>query len=166
MDKQQKSSLVGFSPHNHKRCVATALASADAYCREHRLRFTPVRRRSLSILLESHTAIGAYELLERLQQEGLGSKPPIVYRALGFLLDNGFVHRIERLNAYVACINPGDSHSPAFLICSECRCVAEATVNNTAGALSRTAKESGFQIQHTTIEAEGHCPDCQASSCV
>lgn len=161
MAKRQKGALVGFSKHNHKLCVAAALGEADAHCQARQLRFTPVRRRTLGILLESHTAVGAYEVLERLSSEGLGSKPPIAYRALGFLLDNGFIHRVETLNAYIACSHPGASHHPAFLICKDCGGVAEATVNPTTGTLGRTAKQSGFQIQHTTIEAEGQCPDCQ-----
>lgn len=161
MNKQKAGAVVGFSAHDHRRCVSTALEKADAYCRDNKLRFTPVRRRTLGILLESHSAIGAYEVLERLSEEGLGSKPPVAYRALAFLLENGFIHRIERLNAFVACAHPGASHNPAFLICRDCGSVAEASVGSTSGALTRTAKESGFHIEHTTIEAEGQCPKCQ-----
>ena len=105
--------------------------------------------------------MGAYDVLERLKSEGLGSKPPIAYRALGFLLDNGFIHRIERLNAFVACSHPGASHHPAFLICTDCGSVAESVVSPNTDALSQTAKLNGFQIQHTTHEAEGQCPGCQ-----
>lgn len=162
--KPKPAAVIGFSSHDHRRCVSSALKLADSYCREHKLRFTPVRRRTLGILLESHTAVGAYDVLERLRQEGLGSKPPVAYRALSFLLDNGFIHRIERLNAYVACAHPGSMHDPAFLICSDCGSVAEAPVGSSSGALTRTARQSGFQIEHTTIEAEGQCPKCQEQS--
>lgn len=162
--KQMTSMVVGFSRHDHRRCVSNALKEADRYCRDNKLRFTPVRRRTLGILLESHAAVGAYGVLERLSQEGLGSKPPIAYRALSFLLDNGFIHRIERLNAYVACAHPGSTHDPAFLICTDCGSVAEASASSSTGTLTRTAKESGFHIEHTTIEAEGQCPQCQAQA--
>lgn len=162
--KYKTASVIGFSRHDHRRCVSNALREADTFCRNNKLRFTPVRRRTLGILLESHAAIGAYDVLERLNKENLGSKPPVVYRALGFLLENGFIHRIERLNAYIACAHPGAAHDPAFLICSDCGAVAEATVNSSAGALTRTAKLSGFAIQHTTIEAEGQCPQCQVQA--
>lgn len=159
--KQPNKQVVGFSQHNHKRCVTEALAEADAHCHEHGLRFTPVRRRTLGILLESHAAMGAYDVLERLNQESLGSTPPIAYRALSFLLDQGFIHRIERLNAYIACSHPGANHHPAFLICTDCGNVAETSMSPGTGSLSRTARLNGFQIQHTTIEAEGQCPGCQ-----
>jgi len=99
--------------------------------------------------------------LERLKLEGLGSKPPIAYRALGFLLENGFIHRIERLNAFVACSHPGAAHNPAFLICTDCGSVAETSLTTPSDALSKTAQQNGFQIQHTTLEAEGQCPGCQ-----
>lgn len=162
MNKSSKKSVVGFDRHDHKRCVQRALKEADGYCQKNQLRFTEVRRRTLGILLESHVAMGAYDVLERLKSEGLGSKPPIAYRALSFLLENGFIHRIERLNAFVACSHPGANHHPAFLICSDCGNVAEAAVSPDTDALSRTAEQNGFHIEHTTIEAEGQCPDCLA----
>ncbi|ASJ70543.1 transcriptional repressor [Granulosicoccus antarcticus] len=160
MQKNIAESVVGFTRHDHKRCVARGLKQADTYCRLHKLRFTEVRRRTLGILLESHSAVGAYDVLERLKAEGLGSKPPIAYRALGFLLENGFIHRVERLNAYIACSHPGESHDPAFLICTDCKSVAETSISSTSSLL-KSAKESGFEIAHTTLEAEGQCPSCQ-----
>lgn len=159
--QRSKAALaIGFSRHDHTRCVNHALNEAEAYCLQNKLRFTRVRRRTLGILLESHSALGAYDVLERLKAEGLGSKPPIAYRALGFLLDNGFIHRVERLNAFIACSHPGAIHDPAFLICTDCKSVAETLVRS-AGSLSRSARESGFHIQETTLEAEGKCPQCQ-----
>lgn len=154
-------SMLGFTRHNHRQCVSAALKEADAYCEQHKLRFTKVRRRTLGILLESHSAMGAYELLERLNSEGLGSKPAIAYRALTFLLDNGFVHRVEKLNAYIACSHPGLTHDPAFFICTDCGSVAEAADVAGTGKLISAAKASGFSISHTIMEAEGRCPRCQ-----
>lgn len=154
--------LLGFATHNHRQCVVQALAEADNYCREHKLRFTQVRRRTLAILLEQHRAMGAYELLERLDGEGLGSKPPLAYRALAFLVDHGFVHRVEKLNAYVACSHPGAAHAPAFFICNDCGVVAETQVRNIAGKLAQTARNSGFEISHCIMEAEGQCPQCKS----
>ena len=52
---------------------------------------------------------------------GFNSQPPVAYRALDFLVENGFVHKIERLNAFVACALPGTVHSPAFMICRRVR---------------------------------------------
>jgi len=142
--------LLGFANHNHRQCVANALKEADQYCLNYRHRFTHVRRRTLGILLESHSAMGAYELLERLNKEALGSKPPVAYRALSFLIDHGFVHRIEKLNAYIACSHPGLEHDPAFLICKECGVIGETPVMVSAGKLAKTARRSGFEIHAFT----------------
>jgi len=149
----------GFAPHDHTGCVSTALAAAEAACVERRVQFTPVRRRTLEILLEAHAALGAYDVLARLDADGFGAKPPVAYRALSFLVDQGFAHRIERLNAFVACTHPDTSHNPAFMICRSCGTVAEALASD--GGLGRPAKIAGFQIEQTVIEAEGLCPTCQ-----
>ncbi len=151
---------IGFERHDHAGCVRQALASAEANCARTGAQLTPVRRRVLEILLETHAAMGAYDILARLDHEGLGSKPPLAYRALGFLVEHGFAHRIERLNAFIACAHPGASHDPAFLICRACGKVAEAEAPHD-GALDRSARASGFQIEQRVIEVRGLCPSCQ-----
>lgn len=149
---------LGFTRHDHSSCMRSALDAADQACAERNVQLTPVRRRVLEILLESHAAMGAYDVLARLDAEGLGSKPPVAYRALGFLVEQGFVHRIERLNAFIACAQPGARHDPAFMICRACGTVAEAEATS---ALAHPAALSGFQVEQTVIEAEGLCPSCQ-----
>ena len=151
--------IQGFRAHDHRACVDDALAAAEAKCRAEGLRLTPARRRVLEILLEGHAAMGAYDVLGRLAAEGLGSRPPVAYRALAFLIEHGLAHRIERLNAYVACARPGASHEPAFLICTGCGTVAEAAARP---ALGPPARAAGFRIARTVMEAEGLCPGCQA----
>ncbi|WP_170753880.1 Fur family transcriptional regulator [Ruegeria lacuscaerulensis] len=153
-------STVGFRQHDHTHCVQTALAQAEAKCKAKRLHFTPVRRRVLEILLEKHKAMGAYEILAVLSTEGMGSQPPVAYRALDFLVQNGFVHRIEQLNAYAACAHPTHDHVPAFLICRACKAVAETETELTQGRLGAAANTSGFQIERVVVEAEGLCPEC------
>ena len=159
------SQPAGFARHDHGHCVASALQAADAACKVRGVQFTPVRRRVLEILAESHAAMGAYDVLARLAREGLGSQPPVAYRALTFLVDQGFAHRIERLNAFIACAHPGQNHgsdhSPVFLICRSCGTVAEseADLGSTLGA---QAAQSGFRIEQTVVEAQGLCPACQA----
>ena len=152
--------LVGFQKHNHDNCVETGLATAEARCKEDGLRLTPVRRKVLDLLLQEHRALGAYAILDRLRDEGFGSQPPVAYRALDFLVENGFVHKIERLNAFVACSHPGATHSPAFMICRSCDAVAEAHSAPAKGALGAAARAVGFEIERTVVEAEGLCPDC------
>ncbi len=148
----------GFACGDHAACIRTAIGVAEARCEARGVRLTALRRRVLEILLESHASMGAYDVLARLDAEGLGSKPPVAYRALGFLVDHGLAHRIERLNAYVACARPGAAHDPVFLICRACGAVAETTSGT---ALSRPAAAAGFMIEQTVLEAEGLCPACQ-----
>lgn len=149
----------GFSQHDHHACIATALEVAEAQCRENKLQFTPVRRRVLEILLSEHRALGAYDILDILAKEGSRRQPPVAYRALEFLVAQGLVHRIEGLNAYVACAFPGDDHAPAFMICSDCNAVAEA--QGDSRALQAQAKAAGFAMANAVVEVQGTCPTCQ-----
>lgn len=132
--------------------------AAQAACVAGDLRLTPVRRRTLEILLKAHEALGAYDVLARLDADGFGSKPPVAYRALTFLFDAGLAHRIERLNAFVACAQPGSDHDPAFMICNRCGTVAE---GDAGSAMQTSAAAAGFHIERTVLEAEGVCPACQ-----
>ena len=155
---------IGFETHDHASCIADCIETADAQCKAQGLQFTPVRKRVLEILLQEHRALGAYEILDRLREEGLGSQPPIAYRALDFLVSNGFAHKIERLNAFIACTHPGEDHAPVFMICRMCKSVAEAQAVPTNGQLGQAARDAGFQIERTVVEAEGLCPKCQESA--
>lgn len=160
----EASGPVAFRHHDHAGCVAKAMARAERVCTARGLRLTPLRRRALEILLEAHRAMGAYDLLARLAEEGLGSTPPVAYRALDFLSAAGLAHRIERLNAFVACTHSGEVHAPAFMICRDCRAVAEAPMDPGAGAVGPAAEAAGFSIEAVVVEAEGLCPGCSEAS--
>ncbi|MFV0246126.1 MAG: transcriptional repressor [Qingshengfaniella sp.] len=151
---------VGFETHDHGRCVTDVIATAESYCAANKVQFTPARRRVLEILLEGHKAMGAYDILDRLSSEGKGAQPPVAYRALDFLVQHGFAHKIERLNAYIACTRPCEAHTPAFLICRVCGGVAETSLSLSRGALGTAARAAGFQIERTAVEAVGICPRC------
>lgn len=150
-----------FARHDHAHCAQDVLARADAMADTSRLRLTPVRRRVLEILLEAHRAVGAYDVLERLAAEGYGNQPPVAYRALEFLVEQGLAHRVRRLNAFVACMHPGERHAPAFLICRACDAVAEAPAQEVGAALDRAAASLGFAVERATVEALGLCPQCR-----
>ena len=152
---------LGFVAHDHAACVSGALEAAEARCAADGLRLTPVRRKVLELLLREHRALGAYAILDLLRDAGFGSQPPVAYRALDFLAEHGFVHKIERLNAFVACAHPNERHSPAFMICRLCDAVAEAQSGPTRGALGAAAQAAGFEIEKTVLEAEGVCPACK-----
>lgn len=149
-----------FDPHDHQGCINSGIRTAEQYCAEAGLQFTPIRRRVLEILLGEHRSLGAYNILDRLRDDGLNAQPPMAYRALDFLVRHGFAHRIERLNAFIACSQTGTHHTPAFLICRTCERVVEARTDPSAGELARAARQAGFVIERSVREAEGLCPAC------
>ncbi|MFD1797708.1 transcriptional repressor [Paracoccus aurantiacus] len=152
-----------FERHDHSACSHAALVRADELAAARGLRLTPVRRRVLEILLERHRALGAYEVLERLSAEGLGKQPPVAYRALDFLVENGLAHRVQRLNAFAACQSDhSDGHAPAFLICRVCQNVEEMDAATLRSALGSQADALGFEVERLTIEALGRCAGCAA----
>ena len=151
---------IGFARHDHATCVADGLLAAETRCSIEGLRLTPVRLKVLEILLHEHRALGAYVILDRLRNEGFGSQPPVAYRALDFLVKNGLAHKIERLNAFIACSHPHEPHAPAFMICRLCDAVAEAQSSTAQDALGAAARATGFRIERTVVEAEGVCPSC------
>ena len=153
-----------FARHDHDHCARDVLDRADHLAGANGVRLTPVRRRVLEILLEEHRAMGAYDVLKRLAAEGFGNQPPVAYRALEFLVDQGLAHRIQRLNAFTACVHPGEDHAPAFLICRTCHMVAEAEAASARASLDAEAARAGFQVERSTIEALGLCPNCREAA--
>ena len=150
--------------HNHGHCIETALARADQICREKGVRFTDLRRRVLEMVWVGHSSVKAYDLLDRLAKEGGSAKPPTVYRALDFLIEQGFVHKIESLNAYVGCPNAGANHVSQFLICDTCGAVLESSSPALNEQLRILAEDAGFETSRQTVEIHGRCAECQASA--
>ena len=145
---------------DHQSCIDEALARAEELCRRRKQRFTAIRRRVLELVWRRHKPIGAYEVLEILQQDGR-TAPPTVYRALDFLQQMGLVHRIASLNSYVGCDRPGDPHDGQFLICESCKSLAELDVPAITSAIEKSAEESGFEARRHTVEIMGLCPRCR-----
>ncbi|WP_323006894.1 transcriptional repressor [Pseudorhodobacter sp.] len=149
-----------FHTHDHSRCADTGIARAEALLAERNLRLTAVRRQTLQILLAEHRALGAYDVLERLAAAGFGNQPPVAYRALEFLVEQGLAHKVRRLNAFAACMHPETDHAPVFLICRGCDALAETAGGPVRDALNTAAKSIGFTVERTSIEALGLCPAC------
>jgi Fur family zinc uptake transcriptional regulator len=143
--------------------VAAKLASAEAACAARGTRMTVNRRDVLALLLAAEGPVTAYALLDRLKQSHPGAVPPTIYRALDFLMAQGLVHKVERLNAYVGCVEGAShahDHAVQFLICRDCGGVTEVEDDEVAEALDHAAKRSGFRPAHATVEVEGTCGDC------
>jgi Fur family zinc uptake transcriptional regulator len=155
---------LAFEPHDHAPCAHDNLARAEAAVADAGGRLTPVRRKALEILLSEHRAFGAYEVLDRLAEGGFARQPPVAYRALEFLVEHGLAHRIRRLNAFAACMHPGQAHAPVFLICDTCHAVAEAPAAPVRAALDAVAADAGFAVARASLEAAGLCPACRAAA--
>lgn len=161
--KQPDETAVMFKQkHNHMVCINHAMQTAEALCSENGARFTGIRRQVLELVWSNHQPVTAYNLLKKLRQEKDNAEPPTVYRALDFLLDNGLVHKIESLNAFVGCDRPHRSHTGQFMICSSCLQVAELDEGTMISkAIDRQASVIGFKVANKTVEITGLCPSCQ-----
>jgi Fur family zinc uptake transcriptional regulator len=147
--------------HDHDRCLDDAMAVAEARCREHGQRLTPLRRKVLALLLGSHKALGAYDIIERLAPRQTRPAPITAYRALEFLRANGLVHRIASRNAFVACVhNHAESDPVVFLICEGCGVVGEASSAEVTAMLISAARGAGFTPKSPVIEITGICTHC------
>ena len=146
--------------HDHAACIESALKQAETLCRDKGVRLTPLRRRVLEIIWESHAPLGAYDVLERMNAQGGRNAPPTAYRALNFLLKQGLIHRIESLNAFVGCAMPAETHKAQFFICRNCGSVAETDSEKIGEAIEASAIQAGFQIETPVVEISGQCPEC------
>ena len=84
---------------------------------------------------------------------------------LDFLIEQGFVHKIKNLNAFIACSHPGNTHSPTFMICRKCEKVAEIDVKESGIKLDKNLF-SDFQIEESIIEVIGICKSCFSSEII
>ncbi len=155
------SPVFGSEAHDHGACIASAVARATELCAHRKARLTRLRRRVLEIVWRSHEPVGAYAILRVLRAEGRPAAPPTVYRALEFLLAHGLVHRVESLNAYMGCAQPGKAHTGQFLICGRCGAAVELDDERVRSAVARGAERLGFAIERQTIEVIGLCPRCR-----
>jgi Fur family zinc uptake transcriptional regulator len=141
--------------------AATALLDrAEALCRRRGARLTVQRRQVLAIVCGAQRPIGAYEILDALRAQVPGAAPPTVYRALEFLVDQGLVHRLETLHAFVGCAHPDEPHAGQFLICRSCGAVCELEDPVVSRSVQAAADASGFRAEHPVVEIRGRCARC------
>jgi Fur family zinc uptake transcriptional regulator len=152
--------------HDHDHALSDAakamrLDAAQALCVEAGERMTTSRLRTYELILEAGGPIKAYDVIDRFHPDG-AAKPPTVYRALSFLEQMGLIHRIESLNAFVACDTRDHAHTAAFLLCDCCGSSEEIAIPSVP-EIEATAARTGFQVKHVTLEAHGLCQACQAA---
>lgn len=121
----------------------------------------------LDALSAEHAPLSAYSILDELRSQGLRA-PLQVYRALEKLVEFGMVHKLESLNAFIACSHPKcESHDTvAFAICDTCTRVTEVANTELSKHLFSIAKEDGFALKQAIVELRGSCQNCleQAST--
>ena len=140
------------------------LDQARIACQKRGARLTPIREQVFLLLSKHSGAVGAYDLLSELQAVDPSAKPATIYRALDFLSQQGFVHKIESINSFVMCDHFSEcSHPVQLLICDECGQVDEIQSSNLDLALRSMADANGFKISHQIVEAHGLCKTCQVS---
>ena len=146
--------------HDHAHCTAELLSRAERTCERRGARLTGQRRDVLNCVAQSHSAVGAYDIIERMASRGPRPAPITVYRALDFLEAHGLVHKIESRNAFVACTHPHEGKPAAMLVCERCGLVAELDAPQVFSALSASAAEQGFTLRRSVVELTGLCAGC------
>ena len=151
------------------RKTNTLLAQASTLCDRRGAQLTELRRKVLGLVLESKKPTGAYDLLDQLRAIHKGAAPPTVYRALDFLLEQGLIHKIERLSAFIGCVHRHEAdndhhHAAQFLICTQCGRVTELEDARIDRILIESARENSFRLANSTVEAEGLCVTCSADA--
>ncbi|WP_108659117.1 Fur family transcriptional regulator [Acuticoccus kandeliae] len=116
---------------------------------------------ALDALRRAARPLTAYEVLDVLRTSHVSAAPPTAYRALSKLIELGLAHRLESMNAYVACCAEHGGHDPAFSICRDCGMVVELTDPGIEAGISAAARRGGFAPTKSVIEVHGRCADCQ-----
>jgi Fur family zinc uptake transcriptional regulator len=155
-------SYCGISIHRHS--PESIVAQIESTCSARGLNLTPLRRRVLELIALHRMPVKAYDLLDQLKDVHDGAAPPTVYRALDFLLQHGFVHKLESCNAYVLCPHPGQQHASHFLICDACGITVELEDAALVERLEEQARLQGFTPRQQVIEIHGRCAECAKSA--
>ena len=123
----------------------------------------------LGALGRSEKPLSAYDILGR-SRSGSLKAPVQVYRSLEKLARRGLVHRIEALNAFVACsehdercsprAHRHDEHRPGFVICRDCGAVREFE-DERVGGIARDAAGADFHVELIALEVYGCCGACR-----
>jgi len=140
------------------------LRQAEQLCTERKQRFTALRKRVLELVCRHQQPVGAYKLLDDLNDEGRSAAPPTVYRALDFLQQQGLVHRLATNNTYLACAHPQTQHEGLFLVCNLCGNTQEVHTRGVMTAVKKNAREFNFAVEHAAVEVTGVCGLCGESN--
>ena len=135
------------------------MAIATRVCEQSGVRFTALRAHVFELVISADGPVKAYDILDRMRPDVGSPKPPTVYRALDFLSRLGLVHRVEALNAYVACDHTHDGQAAQFFICESCDSVQERHADN-----DMPRAPEGFSVTRSVIEHYGQCQKCASAA--
>lgn len=148
-----------------RQAIELQLEAAAEACSRQGVQLTQLRRCVLGLILETGGPSTAYQLLDRLKATHKNAVPPTIYRALDFLMEQRFIHKIERLNAFIPCTQADHfHHAVQFLICGQCGSVNEIEDSAIEKALERAAQRAGFQSAMAMVEINGTCATCARPS--
>lgn len=147
-------------PELHTHGADEFVSAVEEACRERGLNLTPIRAEALKQIAEAGKPVKAYDLLERMRGGPGASAPPTVYRALDFLLENGFIHRLVSINAFLACHHPLAGHVVPILICKACESAQELEDESIAAQLDALARAQRFEPASAYLEVVGLCAHC------
>lgn len=152
---------IACSHHDHNHCISDALEAARQLCLGRGVRLTDLRLQVLELIWQNHKPLGAYTLMEMLAKANTRRvAPPTVYRALDFLLEQGLIHRINVLNAFIGCPSPGTKHQSHFLICRACGIAIELDQPALTKHVIDVAQDAGFRVEAQSLEVSGLCANC------
>lgn len=148
--------------HDHSTCIDSALLHAEQICQKQNARLTELRRDVLTLIWQTHKPIGAYALMDMLQENTSRKKvaPPTVYRTIDFLITHGLIHKVHSLNAYFGCPNPLRKHYDALFICLVCGHTEEVPNNTIQQAINLSANKQRFAVEQQVLEITGRCKRC------
>ena len=147
--------------HHHHDDAKGFVRAVENASEERGLRLTPLRKEVLELVAAAGKPVKAYDLLDHLRERHGNAAPPTVYRALDFLLEHGFIHKLESINAFVSCHHPAEAHQVPFLICDVCSSAQEVCDERVAELIEAQAKAFGFRPQAQTLEVHGICKNCR-----
>jgi len=148
-------------PGHHVHDGDAFVYEVERACASRGLRLTPTRAHALRLIADAGRPLKAYDLLDRMKATHGAAAPPTVYRALDFLLEHGFIHKLSSINAFVGCHHPGSAaHAVPFLICDQCQSATELEDPRIVASLDVAARGLGFTPRAQTLEVHGLCAGC------
>ena len=116
----------------------------------------------MDALSSANAPVSAYTILDELRDAGIRA-PLQVYRAVEKLQEMGLVHRLESLNAFIACKHPDCKNQEAaiFMICNACGSASEVADKALTKRLDKLAGKYAFSSNTSTVELRGTCSDCR-----